>query len=259
MLAFASTSIAQTDEADSLKALISVTTKPLVLTDLLHQYIWEVAYYSPQKAVAPSQQALNLSLKLGDSALIATSYNRIGLVHDYAGNFDLAEINYRKAYEITRFNQGADATDGLLNNLASVYYYTGRYEESMSFYLESLKIRENKRDPKNPKSLKNIAQSYNNIALLLKQQKNYNGAIEYYKKALVIKGELEDVNGRITTHSNLGVLYMEQDSIEKAEFQFSQSLALSDSIEDNVSKAMILNNIGLVKSKDPNSNQTELS
>ncbi|NOQ71947.1 MAG: tetratricopeptide repeat protein [Crocinitomix sp.] len=248
---------AQNDDIDSLKKTISETTNPAELASLLHQLVWEMSYYNPQESVEPAQRALNLSLDLGDSSLIATSYNRIGLVHDYAGNFDLAEKNYKRAYDIQLTFEGEDATDGLLNNLASVYYYTGRYEESMDFYLKSLTIRESKRDPSIPKSLKNIAQSYNNIALLLKRQKNYSGAISYYQKSLTIKKELEDIGSLIVTHSNLGALYMEQDSLVKAEKEFEQALFLTDSIGDFVSKAMILNNIGLLKNKSPNSSAAE--
>jgi DNA-binding NarL/FixJ family response regulator len=251
-------SYAQNSDIDSLKKEIAGTENPEELANLLHQLVWELSYYNPEESIEPAQRALNLSLELGDSSLIATSYNRIGLVHDYAGNFDLAENNYKKAYEIQLSYAGEESTDGLMNNLASVYYYTGRYEESMDFYLKSLKIRESKRNSSDPKSLKNIAQSYNNIALLLKRQKNYEGAISYYKKSLIIKEELQDVESLIVTHSNLGALFTEQDSMIKAEKEFEQALLLSDSIGDFVSKAMILNNIGLLKNDGANAAKAEV-
>ena len=36
----------------------------------LHAYVWELAFYSPQDAIEPAKQSLNLSLTLNDSTLI---------------------------------------------------------------------------------------------------------------------------------------------------------------------------------------------
>jgi DNA-binding CsgD family transcriptional regulator/Tfp pilus assembly protein PilF len=236
----------QNPKIDSLSNRLNEKLSQKEKITTLHSYVWELAFYSPQDAIEPAKQSLNLSLSLNDSSLIANSYNRIGLVHDYAGNFSLAEKNYLKAYAIKRLCDGENKTDGVLNNLGSIYYYMGDFEKSMDYYLQSLKIREAKKDKKDPKSVKNVAQSYNNIGLLLKSQKNYGEAVKYYTKALTIKKELNDVSGLITTYSNLGVVFMELDSLTMAEHQFNDAVFLSDSIGDYVSKAMLFNNIGLL-------------
>lgn len=217
---------------------------------LLHQYVWELSYSNPRASIEPAREALTLSQELNDSNLIAQSYNRIGLVHDYAGNFELAETYYVKAYGIMLRNEGEEATDGILNNLGSIYYYLGRYSESMDYYLKSLKIRESKKDEGDPETLKKLSQSYNNIALLLKRQQNYQDAIAYYESALRIKSDLGDASGEIISRSNLGTLYMEQDSMVLANEQFQRAVEMSDSLQDYVTKAMLLNNLGLLKVRE---------
>ena len=236
----------QNNAIDSLAKRLTNELDDLETISTLHAYVWELAYYSPQDAIEPAKESLNLSIAINDSSLIAKSYNRIGLVHDYAGNFSLAEKNYLKAYSIQRACDGENETDGILNNLGSIYYYMGDFQQSMDYYLQSLKIRELKKDNSDPKSIKKIAQSYNNIGLLLKSQQNYAGAVDYYTKAVKIKQNLNDIAGLITTYSNLGVVYMEMDSITTAESQFNYAVNLSDSIHDYVSKAMLYNNIGLL-------------
>ncbi|MFT4601781.1 MAG: DNA-binding CsgD family transcriptional regulator/Tfp pilus assembly protein PilF [Arenicella sp.] len=240
----------QDEEIAQLKIQIEKTTSKRAKVDLLHQYVWELSYYDPSSSIEPAREALELSIELDDSSLIAQSYNRIGLVHDYAGNFELAEKYYIKSYGIMKRVDGESKTDGVLNNLGSIYYYLGRYQESMDYYLKSLKIREDKKDENDPETLKKIAQSYNNIGLLLKRQQNYSGAVEYYQKALEIKANLGDASGEIVSRSNLGSLYMAIDSVELSYVEFQKALDLTDSLDDFVAKAMLLNNLGLLKVKE---------
>ncbi|MEO9533946.1 MAG: tetratricopeptide repeat protein [Crocinitomicaceae bacterium] len=241
---------AQNDKIEELKLELKKDNSKSEQVELLHQYVWELSYYDPSSSIEPAREALELSIELDDSSLIAQSYNRIGLVHDYAGNFELAEKYYLKSYQIMKRVDGESATDGVLNNLGSIYYYLGRYQESMDYYLKSLKIREHKKDAGEPEDLKKLAQSYNNIGLLLKRQQNYSGAIEYYQEALEIKASLGDSAGEIVSRSNLGSLYMAMDSVDLSYTEFQKALDLTDSLDDFVAKAMVLNNLGLLKSKE---------
>ncbi len=241
---------AQKELADSLKGLLKSQHSPKKRIDLLHKIVWEEAPTNPKSAIELARESLQLSEGLKDSSRIARSYNRIGLVHDYTGNFELAEKKYLKALKIKSAVDGADATDGLLNNLGSVNYYMGHYEKSMDYYLKSLLIREKKKDVDTKTRLKNISQSYNNIGLLLKSQSNYKGALEYYKKALKIKEELKDFSGATITLSNIGVIYMEQGSMKEAKEVFERAIALSDSLGDLVSQAMLFNNMGLMNTRE---------
>ncbi len=231
-------------KVDSLKLLLETGLGEKETADILHKIVWETAESDPQSAIEYARKSLVLSSKIGDSLLMATSYNRVGLVYDYSGSFDLAEQNYLKSYEIILRNSGEMATDNILNNLGGVCYYTGRYEEGMQYYLKSLKIREQKKDNTLPKSINNIAQSYNNLALLLKAQRKYTEAIEYYKKALVIKSDLGDTNGLITVSNNMGTVYMKMDSLDLAKVHFLNALEVTDSSQQYDQYAMVLNNIG---------------
>lgn len=244
------TAYAQDAKVDSLKRELKTESQTKKKVDLLHQIVWEEALTNPKSAIEFAKNSLLLSEKLGDSSLIAQSYNRIGLVYDYTGSFNLAEKNYLKALEIKTACDGKDETDGLLNNLGSVYYYTGQYEKSMDFYLKSLRIRKQKKNIDKSEKLKNIAQSYNNIGLLLKSQSNYQEALSYYYKGLKIKEKLKDFSGLIITLSNIGVIQMQQDDMDSAEASFKRAIQLSDSLGDVVSKAMLFNNMGLMYTRE---------
>lgn len=237
---------AQEDKIDSLKLRLKSETNTKQKIDLLHQIVWEEAQTNPKSSIELAKKSLTLSEKIVDSTLIARSYNRIGLVYDYAGSFNLAEKNYLKALKIKTSCDGAEETDGLLNNLGSVYYYTGNYEKAMVYYLKSLRIREKKKNVEPSEKLKSIAQSYNNIGLLLKSQSNYKEALKYYYKGVKIKEQLKDYSGLIITLSNIGVIQMQQGSISDAEASFNRAINLSDSLDDVASQAMLFNNMGLM-------------
>lgn len=243
---FCSVLFAQNIIIDSLKLELNRSQSISSKIDLLHQIVWEGAISSPKESIEYAKQSLQLSNQLLDSTLIARSYNRIGLVYDYTGNFSLAEKNYLKALEIKKACDGHDQTDGILNNLGSIYYYMGQYEKSMEYYIQSLTIRENKKDPSNAETLKKIAQSFNNIGLLLKSQKNFADALDYYGKAIQIKQELQDIKGLIISYSNIGVIFMQQNSLDQAKQYYQQAIHLADSIKDYSSKAMLFNNEGLL-------------
>jgi ATP/maltotriose-dependent transcriptional regulator MalT len=246
LLYFSFSFIAQVNETDSLKNELKNNSIISEQIDLLHQLVWELAGSSPQESIGYAKQSLQLSTQILDSTRIAKSYNRIGLVYDYTGNFSLAEKNYLKAFEVKKACDGYNQTDGILNNLGSIYYYMGQYEKSMEHYLQSLTIRENRKDLSKPETLKKIAQSYNNIGLLLKSQKNFTDALNYYNKAIQIKQELKDINGLIISYSNIGVILMQQDSFMQAKHYYQQAIQLADSIKDFSSKAMLFNNEGLL-------------
>lgn len=247
LFAFIPFIVGNQNPADSLEEQLLKTIKTRERVNLLHQIVWEQAMNDPKKTIAYAKESLALSKKIGDSSLISTSYNRIGLVYDYGGGFELAEKNYLKALSVKQLYEGKDETDGILNNLGSIYFYMGAYEKSMEYYLNSLEIRIQKENSE--EKLKSLAQTYNNIGLLLKSQSNYDGALKYYSECLTIKQKLKDHRGSITTLSNIGVLFMQQDSLIKANNYFNEALLVADSINDFSSKAMLYNNLGLIEKR----------
>ena len=89
-LAFSFNAYSQSDKVDSLKAVLKSSKQSKDKIDLLHQIVWEEAPTNPKSAIEFAKESLLLSEEIADSTLIANSYNRIGLVYDYTGSFDLA-------------------------------------------------------------------------------------------------------------------------------------------------------------------------
>ncbi len=161
------------------------------------------AYWSvdASKSIEYGFLAVKLSKKLNFPRGEASSYNTIGVAHEYMSAYDSTLFYYNKALEIfTELdNQHGVATSN--NNLGVVYYFLGDYDKSVQHYLTSLRIQE---------SLGNeleAATSRQNIGIIYKNQGLYKKAISYYKEALEIREKHNDELRVAQTCVNLGVVY----------------------------------------------------
>lgn len=233
--------------SDSIKATLDSVEDLEARIRKTHDMVWALAPDHPTLAIELAREALSSAKDLGDSSVIALGYNHVAVVYDYTSNFQLAEKLYQKAYDIQLRNEGRLATDGFLNNLGGVHFYQGHYEKAMDYYLQSLKIRQEKAVRGDSTSLNRIAQSHNNIALLLKYQRNFEKAITHYNKAITIKEKLGDTTGLITSRMNIAALYVEIDSLGLAQELLTELLSVPKSFRHESDRASVLTNLGMVK------------
>ena len=69
-----------------------------------------------------------------------------------------------------------------------------------------------------------IAFAYHNLQESFRQIKDYSKAIKYGLESMKLYKELNDTGFYIGLHNILGLLYMEVDSLEKADWYFSRAL-----------------------------------
>lgn len=240
-------------KVDSLKNVLKNSDlSKIERIETINTLVKELSPYDQTTSIEYEHEALKLAEELNDSNYIAECFSNIGLIHDYATNYTLAEKYYLLAYNIRIRNNLTDETSEILNNLAGVYYNTGEFEKSIELFLKVLKIREEKKDENKPETLIQLAKTYNNVALVLKTQKIYPKAIYNYKQAIELKTKAKDFLGEINSRSNLGSLYINLDSFDLAQNQFEIAMHLSDSIGSKVSTAMLFNNLGMLHAKKKN-------
>jgi len=108
-----------------------------------------------------------------------------------------------------------------LNSKAEALRLEGNLVEALSLHQQALLLAES------DKLLIKVAHSCNNIGIVLREQKNQGGAIEYTEKARKIYTELNDTNGVITVCINLGNSYRNLEKFEEAYKIYNEGLRLS--------------------------------
>ncbi|TXT57125.1 MAG: hypothetical protein BAJALOKI1v1_1870004 [Promethearchaeota archaeon] len=88
------------------------------------------------------------------------------------------------------------------------------------------------------------AAALNNIGSLLDMKGNIDGALHYYKKALVIDKQLDDPRGKATRLNNIGSLLGAKGKREDELRYYKEALAIAKQYDYIPEKIIFLNNIG---------------
>lgn len=199
------------------------------------------------KAEELYQKSLRIRLEVNpESSKIAETYNNLGLLYDYLGDFHKAEENLQKALEIRLKVFGTDhpSTATTYNNLGLLSFNLGNYQTAEDLYNKALGIRLEKFGEKHSET----ATSYNNLGLLYEAMRNYKRSKENLSRALRIFRNLfgENHGGTATSYNNLGLLCESMGRLEKAEEYYLKSLKIREFLygKQNGDTATSYNNLG---------------
>ncbi len=189
-----------------------------------------------------------LATGLGDEPeLRADLAGTLGDVYRNLGLYDEALELLDESLRIRRrrLPEGHPVLVANLNDLASVHYYAGAYEEAERCFREALVMR--RRLGQEPAA---IARALNNLASALKQQGRYAEAGELYREALGIREELfgpADPNVASSLYS-LGALFYDEGAIERAEAPLRRALEIRSAAlgERHTRVATVLSTLGRV-------------
>ena len=118
----------------------------------------------------------------------------------------------------------------------------GNYVKSMEYRLQSLKLHQELED-----SL-GIAINYHNIAVILRDQRKFEEAEAYLKKAIAIKKHLPDVRELAQSYNILGVVYRKQKKYDLAEKNYQIAYDLAGSVGDKDRQMNIRGNMATLYS-----------
>ena len=128
--------------------------------------------------------------------------NRIGLTAMEVGNYSVALESF-KEYEKIGLDNNLDLNYSMIKfNLGNVCYYTKKYDEAISYYLESIKL--NKDDLETSFGYSELCLS---LAFIYKEKNLHDEAKKYYEKAKLIKSRIiiddDIINNFIKTHDKI--------------------------------------------------------
>lgn len=93
---------------------------------------------------------------------------------------------------------------------------------------------------------KGIAQSYNDMGIILIDKSDFNEAISFFKKSLAIRLELNDKPGVASAHNKIGIVYQKQGKLKDALQHQIDALKIYEELGEDRWIAYSLNNIAII-------------
>lgn len=168
----------------------------------------------------------------GNEINSASTYINIASVYKEQGDFESALSYYNRALEIFKKEENSSCIS-VYNSIASVYQELGNYDEAEEIYNKVLKISiEGLGNDSLDINNIDVGITYNNLASILRQKKEYSKAIYQYENALTIfKENFHDEHPLIaTTYSNLAIVYCDLGEYAHALEYYYQALSIREKL-----------------------------
>jgi signal transduction histidine kinase len=189
--------------------------------EILHKLVLELWLSNPASALDYAEEALTLSLDLGNQMMISKSYRRLSGVYYYLGDYENSLQYNLLALKIALETNDSAAIHSGYNNNGLQYYILGNYQTAMEYLLRSKQIKERIGEKFS------MPYTLNNIGLVYWRVGQYDQAKEYFNEALALSTKMDFKDQRIESLNNLGVIYVNQGELDTAKSYFSIALQIS--------------------------------
>jgi len=210
---------------------------------LLFSWSSWAAQFTPVRQVLP---LLNTPLDSLEELLYSTEGNeRIDVLNalSWGIKFSNPSRGFLLAQQARELAEASNYTVGVayaVKHMGIARTSQGRYREALSLIFEEIEMRRAMQDTLG------IAIANNNIGYILRQQKNYDLALEYFRRSLELTDSAVHIpNLRALTLNSVGHIYRMQGQYEKSELAHLESLAVLKEVENaDFAQATTLNNLG---------------
>ncbi|MCP4360560.1 MAG: tetratricopeptide repeat protein, partial [Chloroflexi bacterium] len=169
-------------------------------------------------------------------------WRQLGDVQKRIGRWDNAQSAYEQALLLTENMNVVYERASIDLSLGKLLIARGNYKPA-HFHLDQAEtaFRQHDCQPE-------LADTYNNQAIIAYRQGNYETALAKYKAAVQIDQSLDDRTGMAIRFGNMGLVYLDQNKLDQAQDLLDQSLQLSRQLRNQEYIANRLGNLGIVAS-----------
>ncbi|MBI3501356.1 MAG: tetratricopeptide repeat protein [Bacteroidetes bacterium] len=219
-------SFSQQVKIDSLKNILSSAKEDSSKEKILLHLSTLLSRKKPEPAMEYANQALALGKKLGNKKFIASSYNTIGTIYRYRGEYDKALENNFSSLSIYKEIKDSAGIAAVLNNVGNVYYHQGKFSKALENYLAALKTREAMHDKQG------VASSFSNMGMVYGEEGDFTNSLDYFLKSLKIREEIGDKEGIGISLNNIGEVFSKKGSYREALDYHLRALKVREEIND---------------------------
>lgn len=192
------------------------------------------------------QQCLDHSYGVMSELEISSMVGNIGLMYETMGDYERALKHALKCLEIREELQDTVHLSFACFNVGKLHHLLGNRSEALAYHERALSLRKLIID--DPDEYNVIEDSYCAIAELHREGKEWDLALEFYNKALAIKGADKTTGdwSRPEILGNIGLVHQDRGQWDSAFFYFHQALDLNrnEKVAENSGTASTLLMIG---------------
>lgn len=139
--------------------------------------------------------------------------NTRGIYFDVLGQKDSSKVYFEKALELSQIHTFPTIEVMCINNLGMFCWNNGQFKEAIDYFYQALEFSQ-KHDPKNDKGQSIYL---NNIGLIYQELMQFEKAIEYHEKALAIRLKYDLTKDIAGSYNNMAICYKRFNDLEQAE------------------------------------------
>ncbi|MGL2963160.1 tetratricopeptide repeat-containing sensor histidine kinase [Flavobacterium sp. RSB2_4_14] len=235
------------DKIDGLKKELNTNPDAKKTASIYSDLTWYYSKISTDSALHYGEKAIDASVKLKDSTLLAQVYSDIGAVYFIKGDFQNSKSNYLSAYKIRKLRNDTRGLAKINNNLANIYEKTQQYKLAMASFLEALSYFESINDEKNCSIIKG------NIGLIELKLKNYPKALQYISDVVKYQEKNNFKEELCVNCLNLGNVYLQMNDTLHALQWYNKSVKECTAVGNKKGVSSGYNNIAAIKTEQKKS------
>ncbi|MFL1013235.1 tetratricopeptide repeat-containing sensor histidine kinase [Flavisericum labens] len=277
--------IAQQKVIDSLEQQLLNPSNGLSIAENLNELSWYYAFSNSEKGIDRANKAIENAIKDKDSLQLGIAYERKGFNYQNQGKDSLTIVFYEKAKNIYAQTGHQKFVAGLTFNIGNFYFYRSNYKKSLNHVEEALGFYKKGKDSIRMSRSYNLiglnqmylgdyslaietfqkgllfleltgnsttqfyAELQGNLALLYEKISDFEKALEYQNKALILHKKNNYKVGISNTYANIGKLYGRLGQHQKALEAHKESLKLKEQLDNKYRLANGLTNLGITYSE----------
>ncbi len=192
----------------------------------------------PDIALEHYFKAVEVLNELGDTKMLAKTFNNLGIIHKNQGKYRLALDYYSRSYKMFEGSNDVKGMGQVLENMGILFRRQAEYEKAIEYLIKSLRLKEGSKDRTG------IAITYGNLANLHKDQGNLKEALAFQIKSLDGFRSLNQKRRIAIALNNIGIIYEDLGDYNQALKHYQEALDINLELNSQRGMALALNNIG---------------
>ncbi len=213
---------------------------PDLVRGMMAYYKGELSYSLGQWREAGDhyQNAVEHFLLIADSLKLAASYNNMGLVHSFQGNYDQSLTAYSRSLDLELGLDNAIGIAQCYQNMAIVFAAGDQDGKALDFYNKALNVFVEE------EALEDAAAIYNNMAAIYSEDGVFDKAEAYYNQAIDVYKRLRNAQYEARVLGNIGALKMRQKEYDQASQLIERALFLLKAEGDKIGEVKAYGMLG---------------